>query len=202
MNKRVSRVVWSAAAGAIGAGVGLYAGWGAGPGVSLLLISANVPLSRETSALLIDSTRWLLLGLFVAVSLAVTAVRRNRARFVLLSVLGFALGGVVTSLLVVSSANRAGVVPSLAVPVGGAVAGLLMGLGAGLRSRSLVMALAAAIALVVGAQFIDPRSSALLPPPQRLSPAEWIALLVPGALIGAALAGLLPAEAEAAPAEA
>lgn len=195
MNTRITRIVLSLIVGSIGVAIGLYLGWLVAVGLQLVRVltdSAGGQPSREATALVTDVTRWVFLGLLCGLGLALTGVSRHRVRFVVFAILGFAAGGALASLLVVTSLNRTSPAAMLGVPLGGAVAGLLLGFGARLGVRSVALLVVVAVALLIGGQFIDPRSDFVLPSPLSLTLADWIALLVPGALIGAALAAWTP----------
>lgn len=195
MNKRVSRIVLSLVLGSIGVAAGLYLGWFVAVGLQVartLSGSAGAQPSRETVALVTDVTRWAFLGLTAGLGLAFAALHKRRVRFLLASIAGFALGGTLASWLVVTSLDRAAPAATLALPLGGALAGLLLGLGARLDIRSALMLIVVALAMMIAGPFIDPRSSVILPSPLRLTPGDWIILLTPGALIGAILAALVP----------
>ncbi len=186
MRNRVVKVLLSLVVGAVGMAIGLYFGRFVGA-VGVLFAS-----SRQTSALVADTARWIFLGLIGGLGLAFTAVSRQRVRFVLVSLVGFALGGALASYLVFSSAGRNTLQASLAVPVGGALAGLLLGLSARLGIRSVLMLVASALAMLIAGAYIDPRGSVI-------PPSDWLSLLAPGALVGAVLAALVPEPGDAPP---
>ena len=177
-NRRLVRVLASLAAGSIGVAIGLYFGrFVAGP------VALPFAASRQAIAFATGATWWAFIGLTGGFGLAFTAVRERRIRFVLVSLLGFVLGGALAAWLgLIGSSSRNAIWAELAAPLGGALAGLLVGLAARRQARSALMAIAGALALVMARPHLD----ALIPPP------DWVALLAPGALIGAALAVLAP----------
>ena len=192
-NRRLVRIIASLAAGSIGVAIGLYLGWFAAAGLQAARIFATRnQLSLGAIALITETVRWAFIGLIGGSGLAFTVVNQRRLVFILASILGFALGGALTALLVFGNLNRNAASATLGVPLGGALAGLLSGLGARLGIRSVLMLIVTALAMVIGGLFIDPRSPGILPSPLRLGLTDWIALLAPGALIGAALAVLAP----------
>jgi hypothetical protein len=200
MSNRLARIGLSAVVGSAGIAIGLYAGYFAALGSQLLRnLTGGAQLSREMVALVADVTRWLFLGLMIGLGLSLTAVTRRRILFGVASIVGFGLGGALASWLVASNPNRSVAPATLAVPLGGALAGLLIGLSAQLRTRAALMLIIGAIAMAIGGPLIDPRTSVVLPPPWRLALSEWIALLAPGAIIGIALAALAPEREESPP---
>ncbi|HKZ84741.1 MAG TPA: hypothetical protein VJ793_13885 [Anaerolineae bacterium] len=195
MRNRLSRIVLSLVVGSIVVAIGLYLGWFIAIGLQAartLSGSVRAQPSRETVALVTDVTRWTFLGLTTGLGLAFAALHKHRVRFLLASIAGFALGGALASWLVVTSLDRAAPAATLALPLGGALAGLLLGLGARLDIRSALMLIVVALAMMIAGPFIDPRSSVMLPSPLRLTLSDWLILLAPGALIGAILAALVP----------
>jgi hypothetical protein len=186
MNTRIARIVLSLIVGSIGVAIGLYFGRFPAGGVGFLFRSSLQAISLATGV-----TWWAFIGLIGGLGLALSTLNKRRVRFVALSVVGFAAGGALAALLVSSSADRTAATATLAVPLGGALAGLVMGLSAGLGSRSVLILIVGALAMAIGGPYIDPRSSAI-------PPFDVIALLAPGALIGAALAAWAPDDAAAA----
>ncbi len=172
------RMLASLAAGSIGVAIGLYFGRFVA-GLAALPFAA----SRQAVPFATGAAWWALIGLAGSLGLAFTAVRRRRIRFVSVALVGFVLGGVLAAWLgQIGSSSRNAALTGLAAPLGGALAGLIVGLSARLQARSALLAIAGALALAIARPHLD----ALIPPP------DWIALLAPGALIGAALAVLAP----------
>jgi len=187
MNTRVARIVLSVIVGSIGVAIGLYFGRFPAGGVGFLFRSSLQAISLATGI-----TWWAFVGLIGGLGLALSALSRHRVRFVMLTVIGFAAGGALAALLVSSSADRTAATATLAVPLGGALAGLVMGLSARMGVGAVLMLIVGALAMTIGGPYIDPRSSAI-------PPFDVIALLVPGALIGAVLAALAPDAASPSP---
>lgn len=176
MNPRYARILYSIAGGSIGVAVGLYFGRFIAGGAAFPFRS-----SLQTIQLVTSTAWWATIGLTGGLGLAFTAIRRKRFRFVISSVLSFALGGICAALLVQAAAgDRASSLPGLAIPLAGALSGLLIGLAAGLKSRALTMLIVGALALAIAA----PHIGAPFPPN------DIPALIVPGALLGMALAVL------------
>ncbi len=169
-------IVLSLVLGSIGVAAGLYFGRFLAGGAGLPFATSYVALVITTGAVW-----WAFVGLAGGVGLAAGAMRSHRLRFVLISIVSFALGGVVAALPEAARADRASAFAWLAVASGGALAGLGIGLAAGLKARAVVTMLAGALAMFVARPYF-----ALIPP------SDPIALLAPGALIGAILAALVP----------
>jgi len=167
----------SLAAGSIGVAIGLYFGRFIAGAVALPFAS-----SRQAIPLATGVTWWAFIGLIGGLGLAFTAVSERRVRFVLVSLLGFALGGAIAALPEANRLDRSSVLATLAVPLGGALAGLLTGISARLGVRSALAAIVGALAMLIAKPHLD----ALIPP------SDWVALLAPGAMIGTALALLAP----------
>lgn len=176
MNERAARILLSFVLGSIGVALGLYFGRFLAGGAGLPFATSYVALVITTGAVW-----WAFVGLTGSVGLAAGAVRSHRLRFVLNSIVSFALGGVVAALPEAARADRVSAFAWLAVTSGGALAGLGLGLGAGLKARAVVMMLAGALGMLVSRPYF-----ALIPP------SDLMALLAPGALMGAALAALVP----------
>jgi hypothetical protein len=175
MNKRVSRIVLSLVLGSIGVAAGLYFGRFLAGGAGLPFATSYVALVITTGAVW-----WAFVGLTGGVGLAAGAVRSHRLRFVSISMASFALGGVVAALPEVARADRASTLALMAIPLGGALAGLGIGLAAGMKERAVIMMLTGALAMFVARPYF-----ALIPP------SDPLALLAPGALIGVVLAALV-----------
>ncbi len=176
MNHRLVRIVLSLIAGSICVAIGLYFGRFIAGGVGFLVAS-----SRQAIPFATGITWWAFTGLIAGVGLTFTAVRKRRFRVFVASFVGFALGGALAVVLATAAGgDRNSVVIVLAVPLGGALAGLLMGVSAELGARVVVMMLAGAAALWIAA----PQIGSVIPP------SDWISLLAPGAIIGAVLAAL------------
>jgi len=184
MRNRLPRILLSLVVGSFGVAIGLYFGRFIAGGVGLLFASSRQALPLATS-----TTWWAFVGLLSGLGLAFSAVTQRRVRFVAVSVVGFAVGGAIAAWPEISRLDRGTLQAALAVPLGGALAGLLAGLAARLKVRAVPMSIVGALATVVARPHLD----ALIPPP------DWIALLVPGALLGAALAALMPDNAIAPP---
>jgi len=177
-NRRLVRIIASLAAGSIGVAIGLYFGRFIAGAVAFPFAT-----SRQAIPFATGITWWAFIGLIGGLGLAFTAVSKRRIRFILVSLLGFALGGALAAWLgMIGSSNRNATLAGLAVLLGGALAGLLTGTSAQLGVRSVLMASVGALAMTLARPHLD----ALIPP------SDWIALLAPGALIGAALAVLAP----------
>ena len=212
MNNRLVRIVLSLCLGAIAVALGLYFGRFAAAAVALPFASSRQALPFATGI-----TWWAFVGLLAGVGLAFTAIGRRRARWMVVSVLGFGLGGALAAALVAASANRGSPLATLSLPLGGALAGLLLGLAAGLKVRSSVMLIAGALAMWIAAPHIGspfpPRSlmdvlisaiaggSAGNAANSAALAGNTLSLLAPGALIGATLAALAPAAADGPPAQ-
>jgi hypothetical protein len=189
MNSRILKIVLSLVVGAVGVAIGLYFGRFVSAPAGLLFAS-----SRQAIPLATGITGWAFIGFIGGLGLAFTAVSRHRARFVLVSILGFALGGLLAALPeAIGRADRNSTLAVLALPLGGALAGLLLGLGAQLRTQALLTLIAGAAAMAIGGPFIGPQSSVI-------PPADWVALLLPGAIIGATVAVLAPVDGSVPPA--
>lgn len=187
MSRRVGRIVLSIVVGSFGVAIGLYFGRFPAGALGFLFRSSLQTITFATAI-----TWWAFTGLIGGLGLAFTAMSTHRIRFVILTTLGFGAAGALVALLVSSSSSRDAALATLAVPAGGALAGLVMGLAARLRVKAVLILIAGALALAIGGPYIDPRSSAI--PPVNL-----VALLVPGALIGGALAAFAPERTDAPP---
>jgi len=204
MSSRVSRIVLSVVVGMVAVALGLYSGRFIALGVGLVFASSLQALALATSV-----TWWGFIGLINGVGLGFGALRRGRLRFILMSVLGFALGGVIAAVPGMNRMDRASAIAVLATPVGGALAGLLIGLSVRLKAGVVLMVIAGALAMWIAQPFFE-----LLPPRSILdalltalvgsgssTPASsdagtvalnTLLLLAPGALIGAALSAWMP----------
>lgn len=194
MRHRLPRILLSLVVGSFGIAIGLYFGRFSAGGVGLLFASSRQALPLATS-----TTWWAFVGLLGGLGLAFSAVRQRRARFVAVSVVGFALGGAIAALPEMSRIDRSTALAALAMPLGGALAGLLAGLAAQLRVRSALILVVGVVAMAIARPHIDPRGSAIPRPIESWTLSDWIALLVPGALLGGALAALTPDDAIAPP---
>ncbi len=184
MRNRLPRILLSLVVGSFGVAIGLYGGRFVAGGVGLLFASSRQALPLATS-----TTWWAFVGLLGGLGLAFSAVSQRRVRFIVISVVGFALGGAIAAWPEISHVDRGTIQAALAVPLGGALAGLLAGLAAQLKVRAVPLSIVGALATVVARPHLD----TLIPP------SDWIALLAPGALLGAALAAFLPDNAVAPP---
>ncbi|HLF25632.1 MAG TPA: hypothetical protein VJG32_04800 [Anaerolineae bacterium] len=185
MSNRLARMVLSLVVGSIGVAIGLYFGRFIAGGVGLLFAS-----SRQAIPIATSTAWWAFIGLIGGLALAFSAVRKHRVLLVLASIVGFALGGAIAALPEASRIDRSALLATLAVWLGGALAGLLLGLGARLGVRALVLAAAGALAMFLARSHLE----ALIPP------SDVFALLAPGALLGVVLAALAPERAAAPPA--
>ena len=180
MGNRLVRIVLSLIVGSVAVAIGLYFGRFVAAVAALPFASSRQALPFATGI-----TWWMFIGLLAGVGLALTAVSRKRVRLFLASVVGFGLGGALAALVArAAGATRNSARVAIAMPVGGALAGLLLGLGMGLRARSVVVLIAGAVALWIA----TPHIGSVIPP------SDWIALLAPGAILGAVLAALAPSE--------
>lgn len=178
MNRQLIRFALCVVVGAIAVGIGLYFG-------RFIAGAAAFPFasSRQAISFVTGIVWWAFIGVMLGLGLALTGATERRARLVLLTVLGFALGGALAAWLgSMGSADRNATLTTLSAPLGGVVAGLLMGWGARLGLRALAMAVVAGVAMLIA----RPHLEALIPP------SDVLALLIPGVLIGAALAALAP----------
>lgn len=178
MSHRLGRIALSTLVGAVAVAIGLYFG-------RFVAAAAALPFasSRQAIPLATGTTWWAFTGLIAGVGFALTAVSAHRIRVALVSILGFGLGGALAAVFTIASgADRAPALTTLGAPLGGplggALAGLLVGLAAGLGIRAVALLIVGAAAMLIAAPQIGPA----LPAP------DVIALLAPGALIGAALA--------------
>jgi hypothetical protein len=205
MSRRATRIVLSAVVGSIGVAIGLYFGRFIAGGVGVLFASSRGALPFATSI-----AWWAFIGLVGGAGLAVVAIGHRRIGFVAAALAGFALGGALAAVPEASRLDRDAALAVLATPAGGALAGLLMGLSARLKTGVVLMIVAGALAMWIAQPFFD-----LLPPRSILdailsvlvgsgsstsasSDAGAVALntlllFAPGALIGIALAALKPA---------
>jgi len=178
MGNRLVRIGLSLIVGSVAVAIGLYFGRFVAAAAALPFASSRQAISFATSI-----AWWVFIGLIAGVGLALTAVSRYRFRLVLVAVVGFGLGGALAALIAgAAGADRNSALITLAMPIGGALAGTIIGLGAGLRARSAVTLIAGAVALWIAA----PHIGSVIPP------SDWIGLLAPGAILGAALAALAP----------
>ena len=187
MSNRLARIVLGTLVGSIGVGIGLYFG-------RFVAAAAALPFaaSRQAIPLATGAAWWAFVGLIGGLGLAFAAVNRGRVLFVLVSIVGFALGGVIAALPEAGRVDRSAALSALAVPIGGGLAGLLIGLAARLKARSALMLIAGVAALAIAAPHIDPRGSAIPRPIGSWQLSDWLALLAPGAIIGGTLAALAP----------
>jgi hypothetical protein len=192
MRNRLARAVLSLVAGSIGVAIGLYFGRfiATAVGGAVAIAASGTGASLATIALATSISWWAFIGLAGGLAWAFSALKRRRLLFVVISVAGFALGGLIAALPEMNRADRASALAALAAPVGGALAGLLIGLAARLRIRSALMPAVGAAAMAIA----GPQIGSVLPSP------NWIALLAPGALVGAALSALAPDESTSPPA--
>ena len=178
MNNRLVRIVLSLVVGSVAVAIGLYFGRFIAAVVALPFAS-----SRQAIPFATGITWWAFVGLIAGLGLAFAAMGRRRVRLILASVVGFGLGGALAVLLVTAGgANRASALIALATPLGGALAGLLIGWAAGSGARSSLMLIAGALAMAIA----TPHIGSVIPP------SDWIALLLPGAIIGATLGAIAP----------
>lgn len=177
-NRRVVQILLSIITGSIGVAFGLY--FGRFVSVALAFPFAS---SRQALNLVTTISWWASIGLSGGLGLAFTAINNRRARFVVGTLLSFALSGMLAAVVsAAGEANRDLTLSSLAIPVAGALSGLLVGLLAGLKARALTMLIVGGLAMAIAA----PHIGSFIPP------SDILALLLPGALIGMALAVLSP----------
>jgi hypothetical protein len=172
-NRLLVRILLGIVAGAIGIALGLYFG-------RFLAGAIAFPFAtlRQLLPFITGIAWWGLIGLLGGIAWALALFKRGRLRFLGITLLGFALGGALAALL--GSLGASGRDPNLiglAVPLGGALAGLAAGLAARLGARALITTLAGALAMWIARPHFD-----------FIPPADVLALLAPGGMLGAVLA--------------
>jgi len=184
-NRRPVTVLLCLAAGSIAVAAGLYFGRfiALGAGSLVVMGASGQGASLNAISLITGIAWWAFMGLIAAPSLGYSALSKpHRLRFVWMTILGFALGGLLAALLGQAGiAGRDTLLSNAAVPLGGALAGLLMGFGARLGVRAAILAIALAVAMLIARPLL-----ALIPP------SDLVVLLAPGAIAGATLAALTP----------
>lgn len=174
-HRHLVRVLLAAVAGSIGVALGLYFGRFIAGAVAFPFAS-----SRQAIPFVTGAAWWGIIGLLGGMALAFAVTKIGRLPFVAMTLVGFALGGVLAALLQsLSATSRDAALAGLGAPLGGALAGLLAGLGARLGARSVATLLAGALAMWIARPHFD-----------FIPPSDLLALLAPGAILGAALAAL------------
>jgi hypothetical protein len=188
-NRRLIRTLASLAAGSIGVAAGLYFGRFVAAGAGgLLAIGSSAGTTRAAISLATSTAWWAFIGLIAGAGLAFTAVKTRRIQFAVITLVGFALAGALAAWL---GSTPTAPLASVALPAGGALAGLLAGLAARLKVGSALMLFVGAAAMTLAGPHIDARGSAIPRPIASWALADWLALLAPGALMGAALGYLI-----------